>query len=444
MSSLSKLPQIEKLLQSEEMLAWFPRLSRPLVARLAAAAVGEAKEKILKGEAFSGTDAVLQAAARLCRETARRRISRLINATGIALHTNLGRAPISTAAWRGAEMANTNYSNLEFDLKGGKRGNRCGIVPELLSLLVGSEDALVLNNNAAAVFLILSCLAKGKEVIVSRGEQVQIGGGFRIPDILAHTGAKMVEIGTTNITRLEDYTEAVNPDTAMVLVVHTSNYRIRGFTSMPSIGELAESLPKHVTLAVDQGSGATTERLPGEMPVARYLDSGAHLVSFSGDKLLGGPQAGLIVGRKDLIRNLSKHPLNRVFRPGKTVYSLMEETLVVRLNRNGANSVEVFLGCSLEELRERGESLLAGLPDEGVRLIDSTAATGGGSAPDEHFPSLSIELDNGDKPQDLLSALRNLDIPIIGTIEDGKVHLNLATLLPGDLPIVREALRRLL
>jgi L-seryl-tRNA(Ser) seleniumtransferase len=442
--SLSKLPQIEKLLQSQELEAWFPRLSRPLVARLAAETIEELRSKIKGGEDFPGEAAILRAVNRRCRETSRRRIHHLINATGVVLHTNLGRAPISNTAWRSAEAVNTGFSNLEFDLQTGKRGKRTGIIPDLLSLLVGAEDALMVNNNAAAVFLILSALAKGREVIVSRGEQVQIGGGFRIPEILAQTGAGMVEVGTTNITRVEDYGAAFGENTAMVLIVHTSNFRIRGFTDRPSIRELAEIIPEGVLLVVDQGSGTTTERIPGESSVSHYLSSGADLVSFSGDKVLGGPQAGFIVGKGELIQSLAAHPLNRVFRPGKTIYSLMEEALVARLNRSAEPPVEAVLSLPGEELRRRGETLLAALPPQTARLVDSTVTTGGGSAPDEHFPSLSLELQAKEKPEQLLANLRELNPPVIGTIEQGKVRLNLATLLPQEVQLVGASLKRLL
>ena len=396
------------------------------------------------GVAFPGEEAILQALVHRCRETARCRIHHLINATGVVLHTNLGRAPISKAAWRGAEAVNTGFSNLEFDLQSGKRGQRKGIIPDLLSVLVGAEDALMVNNNAAAVFLLLSALATDREVIVSRGEQVQIGGGFRIPEILAQTGARMVEVGTTNITRIEDYTAALSPDTAMVLTVHASNFRIRGFTERPGIRELAASLPDGVLLVADQGSGTTTERIPGEHSVSHYLSSGADLVSFSGDKVLGGPQAGFIVGRQELIQTLSRHPLNRVFRPGKTIYSLMEEALVARLNRAAEPPVEAVLGLPLEQLRVRGETVLAELPPEAARLVDSTVTTGGGSAPDEHFPSLSIELLSQEKPEKLLAALRRMEPPIVGKILDGRVQLNLATLLPDEVQPVADSLKRLL
>jgi L-seryl-tRNA(Ser) seleniumtransferase len=443
-SSLSQLPQIERLLETGELNSWFPRLSRPLVARLATETIEKARERIQQGEVFPGSEAIVQAVLKRCRETARRRIHHLINATGVMLHTNLGRAPISRAAWHSAEAVNTGFSNLEFDLQTGKRGKRKGIIPDLLSLLVGSEDALMVNNNAAGVFLILSALAKGKEVIVSRGEQVQIGGGFRIPEILAQSGARMVEVGTTNITRVEDYTTALGADTAMVLMVHSSNFRIRGFTARPSIRDLASSLPEGVLLVVDQGSGTTTERIPGEQSVSHYLKAGAHLVSFSGDKVLGGPQAGFIVGREDLIQMLARHPLNRVFRPGKTIYSLMEEALIARLNRAAPPPVEAVLNLPMEKLQERGKILLSDLPSGRARLVDSTVTTGGGSAPDERFPSLSIELDSAASPQTLLATLRELDPPIIGTIVDGRVQLNLATLLVEELQTVKEALNRLI
>ncbi len=443
-NSLSQLPQIETLLQTEELEIWFSRLSRPLVARLAAETIGEVRRAMQGGEDFPGEEAILQAVVRRCLQTSRGRIHHLINATGVVLHTNLGRAPISKAAWRSAEAVNTGFSNLEFDLQTGKRGKRRGIIPDLLSLLVGAQDTLMVNNNAAAVFLILSALAKGREVIVSRGEQVQIGGGFRIPEILAQTGAKMVEVGTTNITRLEDYTAALSPDTAMVLTVHASNFRIRGFTERPGIRELAVEIPDDVLLVVDQGSGTTTERIPGEHSVSHYLSSGADLVSFSGDKVLGGPQAGFIVGKAELIQTLSRHPLNRVFRPGKTIYSLMEEALVARLNRTAEPPVETVLSLPMEELRARGESLLSELPPDAARLVDSTVTTGGGSAPDEHFPSLSIELVADEKPEKMLAALRRLEPPIVGTIVDRKVQLNLATLLPEEVQLVGESLKRLL
>jgi L-seryl-tRNA(Ser) seleniumtransferase len=277
-------------------------------------------------------------------------------------------------------------------------------------------------------------------VLVSRGEQVQIGGGFRIPEILALSGARLVEVGTTNITTVEDYVEAAGLSTAMVLLVHSSNFRMRGFTEKPAVESLARALPKDVILAVDQGSGALADGVRGEQAAGRLLEAGAHLVCFSGDKLLGGPQAGVIAGRADLVQTLSRHPLNRVFRPGKTVLSLLEECLVRRLN--GEAGAAAALSLSTEELQRRGRRVLRGVPPGRARLVPALMTSGGGSAPDEDYPSLAVELD-GDAPT-LLAALRQWDTPIVGTIAEDKVLLNLATVLPEELPVLRSALQALL
>ena len=447
-TDLSKLPQIERLLANPRVEPWIPRLSRPLVSRLAAETVASFRQS-LRGESRGGPSpsaaeveaGVLAELEGACRLAARRRVGRVINATGVILHTNLGRAPLPREAWSAAEAANTGYSNLELDLATGGRGLRGGLAAELSALAAGAETALVVNNNAAALFLILSCFARRREVLVSRGEQVQIGGGFRIPEILALSGARLVEVGTTNVTTLEDYTEAVGLATAMVLLVHSSNFRIRGFTEKPPLDRLARALPKDVILAVDQGSGALDEAVRGEQGVGRCLDAGAHLVTFSADKLLGGPQAGVIAGRSDLIRTLSRHPLNRVFRPGKTVLSLLEECLVRRLNGGPAGAAAV-LSLSPEELQRRGRRVLRGLDPARVRLVPAKMTPGGGSAPDEYYPCLAVELTG--EPQALLARLREWETPIIGTIAEDRVLLNLATVLPEEIQVLRSALQSIL
>ncbi len=441
-TDLSRLPQIERLLGNQRLEPWIGRLSRPLVARLASETVASFRES-LRGESparvAGGADeveqAVLSELEAACRKTARRRLGRVINATGVILHTNLGRAPLPEEAWSAAQAVNTGYSNLELDLASGSRGRRGGLAGELCALATGAEAALAVNNNAAALFLILSCFARRREVLVSRGEQVQIGGGFRIPEILALSGARLVEVGTTNVTTVQDYTEAAGLATAMALVVHTSNFRVRGFTEKPALESLARGLPKDVILVVDQGSGALAEGVRGEQAAGRCLQAGAHLVCFSADKLLGGPQAGLIAGRADLIQTLSRHPLHRVFRPGKTVLSLLEECLVRRLNGSPAAAA---LALSLEELQRRGRRVLRGVDSGRARLVPAAMTPGGGSAPDEDYPSLAVEL-SGDA-QALLAALREWDTPIIGTIAEGKVLLNLAAVLPEEIPVLRAAL----
>ncbi|MEW5816376.1 MAG: L-seryl-tRNA(Sec) selenium transferase [Spirochaetota bacterium] len=452
---LRSLPQIEKVLQSPVIQRWFPVLSRPLVSRIASSVMDELKASLLQGNnptnglgvyspgAYAFGE-VLHAIDSKCREFSRKRIIKVINATGIILHTNLGRTPIAASAWNTAVTVNTGYSNLEFDLSTGKRGQRNGIIPELFSLLLGSEASLVVNNNAAAVFLMLSACAEGKEVIVSRGEQIQIGGGFRLPEILALSRARLVEVGTTNITTLKDYIQAITSQTAMVLIVHTSNFKIRGFTQTPSIDEIANALPGHIILAVDQGSGTTTENIPGEKAVKYYLKHGAHLVSFSADKILGGPQAGVIAGREALVKSLSSHPLMRVFRPGKTIYSILEECLVEKLNDSNLSPVERIISLPLQELKKRGRNVLRGISAAKARLVPSTLSTGGGSAPDETFPSFSIEICIDDKAERVLQLLRENSPPIIGTISDGRVRLNLATIEPEELSRVKAALKEIL
>jgi L-seryl-tRNA(Ser) seleniumtransferase len=489
---LSELPQIERLLSREESKRWFPLLSRPLVSRLASQTVADFRARLKAGQPVvplfkepaasiasqgqsvqhpggaSGKDllerAVAEELVRRCRIVSRKRVVRVVNATGVVLHTNLGRAPLPETVWRSAARTNTGYTNLELNLDTGKRGGRGGIIPDLLSVLVGCEDALVVNNNAAAVLLALSSLGRDKEVIVSRGQQVQIGGGFRIPEILTLSGATLVEVGTTNITTLDDYRAALTENTALVLVVHSSNFAIRGFTSQPSVRELAASLPDGLPLVVDQGSGTTTEEIPGETKVRDYLRAGADLVCFSGDKVLGGPQAGIVAGKRSLIRTLSRHPLNRTVRPGRVIYTLLEEHLIRRLNGRVSGAAEALLSPSPGALRQRGRRVIKNLDSSRVRLVSAPMATGGGSAPDETFPSTAIEIRDAVKAVaakavaakavaekavaatavEVLGALRELDPPIIGTLSGGKVLLNLATVFPSELPYLRKALENLL
>jgi L-seryl-tRNA(Ser) seleniumtransferase len=426
------IPQVERILEDARIARWFGVLSRPLAARLVAQELGVVRESIRRTGARPDEAQVFEAAEAACARAAARRLRRVINATGIILHTNLGRAPLPSEVWAAAAEVNTGYSTLEMDIVTGKRGRRGGIVPDLLSILTGGEDALVVNNNAAAVLLGLSAHAQGREVIVSRGEQVQIGGGFRIPEILALSGARMVEVGTTNITTLEDYTRALSPDTAMVLLVHSSNFRIRGFTETPGTASLARALPPGVVLAVDQGSGTTTEDIRGEEKVRTHVTQGAHLVFFSGDKVLGGPQAGIAVGKADLVRAMAAHPLARALRPGKAVYSLLEELLVSRLNGSAAGHAQRILSLPKEELTRMGRRILRRVPAGCARLVASEISSGGGSAPDEVVPSLSIEITAERDARAMLESLRLMPVPLIATIAEGRVRLSLATMHGED------------
>ncbi len=419
-------------------------LGRPVVAEVARSVVDGIRRSVLKENSeVPPFSEVLERLLAECGVIGKDKLQKVINATGIIIHTNMGRAPILREVWREAEEINCSYSNLEFDLKTGKRGKRKGLIPLLVSRLVGSEDALIVNNNAAAVLLLLQTFARDREVIVNRGEQVQIGGGFRIPEILQQSGAHLVEIGTTNISTREDYLSAFSDETAMILSVHRSNFAIRGFTDSPSVRELARIRPDKVLLCVDQGSGVIDEALPGEISVRTHLHDGADLVCFSGDKVLGGPQAGIIVGKRELIEKLESHPLMRVFRPGKSVYSLLEAGLVRRLN-GGNSMVAETLALSMRELKSRGRKILQGIDRSKASIVESTLTSGGGSAPDESFPSLSVQINIGRKADTILRALRNADSPIIGIISGDRVQLNLATLQPEDIPRIRAELQTLL
>jgi L-seryl-tRNA(Ser) seleniumtransferase len=399
----------------------------------------------------------------------KRRLGKVLNGTGVVLHTNLGRSPLPKAAWSRIEAINTGYSNLEFTLDSGERGPRGGLVPELLQVLSGAEAGLAVNNNAAAVLLALSALAAGREVIVSRGEAVQIGGGFRIPDILALSGASLVEVGTTNITTIEDYLGALSPETAMVLVVHSSNFALRGFTERPLLSKLAKALPQGLPLVVDQGSGATGEDVAEEESIQKIVRSGASLVCFSGDKILGGPQAGLVVGKADLVARLAKHPLMRCFRPGKTILSILEEVLIERLGRgagrgeaagatgdygatrgpgatgaagatgkpgSGSTCAERALAratpAGQSAIKAFGRKIMKSLPRERASLVASKATLGGGSTPDEFLASAAISLSPLRSASRLARALRSASLPLVARIEGEKVIIDLLALADED------------
>jgi len=441
---LSALPQIEVLLRNEIIEKYIHSLSRPLVAETARAVINELRMTLQRDDLdVPPLDEIIGQLEQKLSLLHKERLQRVVNATGIIVHTNMGRSPILHEVWKEAEEINCGYSSLELNLRTGKRGKRKGLIPRLLSTLLKCEDALVVNNNAAAVLLILQTFAKNREVIVSRGEQVQIGGGFRIPEILEQSGARLVEVGTTNITTCADYERALSEDTSLILSVHRSNFALRGFTSSPSLAELSKIKPDGVVLCMDQGSGVLDENLPGETSVMSHLSSGADLVCFSGDKVFGGPQAGIIAGKKEYIEKLEHHPFMRVFRPGKTVYSLLESILVRKMNGE-ATAVTEKLARTIDDMKEMGEAIITGMDSEAVSIVHSTCTTGGGTAPDETFPSLSIQLDLDEHPDRILNRLRDALPPVIGTISDDRVHLNLATINEEDMGHVRSEILNIL
>lgn len=435
-----RLPQVEQLLQEPVLAPYIRQLSRPLVTDV----IRRVFSSIRQNSAASDitTEVLHQHLVDGCQALLNQRHTRVINATGTVVHTNLGRSPIDPALWDAVAAVNTGYCNLEIKLSDGKRGQRKGIVSQLLASLTGAEEGMVVNNNAASVYLLLNELARGKEVIVSRGEQIQIGGGFRIPDILALSGATLVEVGTTNITTADDYINAITDNTAMVLMVHCSNFVVRGFTESADIREVARRLPESVVLAVDQGSGLSTEKFAAnETPMSHYIRAGADLVCFSGDKILGGPQAGIICGRRELVQKLEKNPMMRAFRPGRMVYSLLEELLVRKLNRTpeGQGIAEKSV-TGQEGIEQRARQLTAALGDHG-RLVPAQMVVGGGTLPDEFFPSWSVELLVNKSSEQVMSDLRAMPLPVIGVIRNDRVQLNMAAVLPRELPVLTEQLR---
>jgi L-seryl-tRNA(Ser) seleniumtransferase len=370
----------------------------------------------------------------------RPKLVRVINATGIVLHTNLGRAPMANEAAEAAGLAASGYVNLEMDLESGKRSSRQDVVREWLCRLTGAESATVVNNNAAATVIVLRAVAKGREVVLSRGQLIEIGGSFRIPEIMAVSGAVLREVGTTNITRLRDYENAIGPETAALLQVHTSNYRVVGFTESVALEDLVALGRKHGLPVIDDiGSGALIDFAPygftGEPVARKSIEAGADLVLFSGDKLLGGPQAGIIAGGKRWIDVIERDPLMRAFRLDKMTLAALEATLRLYLREDRvAESVPVLrlLSTPLDELRRRAESLAGRLSQLGgiasARAVEDVAMVGGGSLPEQPMPTWVVEVTAKERSeQELAHALRSGREAVLGRVRDGVLVLDVRT-----------------
>jgi L-seryl-tRNA(Ser) seleniumtransferase len=403
----------------------------PLAVDAARSVIDRAREEIRAG-AEPG-DLVDRVRAEL-EDVRRPRLRRVLNATGVIVHTNLGRAPLPEAALDRVQEVGRGYSTLEYDLAAGARGSRQDHVASILQRLTGAEAALVVNNNAAAVLLALAALAAGREVLVSRGELIEIGDGFRIPDVLAHSGARLVEVGTTNRTRAADYEQAIGEETALVLRVHQSNFRVVGFTEQPATADLAAVAARHgIPLVDDLGSGALVP-LPDEPTARDALSAGADLVCFSGDKLLGGPQAGIVAGRAELVERLRRHPLQRALRADKLTLAALEATLGLYLDTPAQIPVLRMVQESTDVVRARAERL-AQLT--GGRLEESVARVGGGALPLTELPSFACAFE-----EDLAEQLRGGDPPVISVIRDGRTLLDCRTLAAADLDEVAAAVTR--
>ncbi|MCY7301736.1 MAG: L-seryl-tRNA(Sec) selenium transferase [Thermoleophilia bacterium] len=425
--SLRTLPSVDRLVAD-------PRLadtSHPLVVAAARVVLERARVAIRDardpGDLVEATLAELEAAARPS-------LRRVLNASGVLIHTNLGRAPLAQAALDRVVEVGGNYSNLEYDLDAGARGSRQAHLAVLLREIIGGEASLVVNNNAAAVMLALAALAEGREVLVSRGELIEIGDGFRIPDVLARSGARLVEVGTTNRTRAADYERAIGPNTAIILRVHQANFRVVGFTEQPALGELAAIAKKAgLPLVDDLGSGALTA-IGDESTAADSLSAGTDLVCFSGDKLLGGPQAGILVGRADLIERLRRHPLQRALRADKLTLAALEGTLALALDPARARAeipVLRMLDEPIASVRARAERL-AGLV--GGEVEETVARAGGGALPLAELPSFACAIE-----ESLFDPLRLGEPPVVGIVRDGRLLLDVRALTDGEVDEVAAA-----
>jgi L-seryl-tRNA(Ser) seleniumtransferase len=417
---LRDLPSVDELARTSD---------DPVAVEAARTVIARAREQIQAGADPGDLGERLQEELQAARMP---RLRRVLNATGVIVHTNLGRAPLAEAALEQVAAAARGYSNLEYDLEAGARGSRQAHVADLLRRLTGAEAALVVNNNAAAVLLALAAVAEGREVIVSRGELIEIGDGFRIPDVLARSGAHLREVGTTNRTRASDYETAIGTETAVLLRVHQSNFRVVGFTELPPVAELARVARSHELVLVDDlGSGALTDL--GDEPTARAsLAAGADLVCFSGDKLLGGPQAGIVVGRADLVERLRRHPLQRALRADKLTLAALEGTLRLALETPDEVPVLRMLREPADSVRERAERLAALV---GGDVEETVARAGGGALPLAELPSFACAVEEG-----LATKLRSGDPPVVGIVRDGRLLLDCRALTDDDVDEVASAI----
>jgi len=460
---LRALPSVDALLRTETGQSLRTHAGADQATVLGRRVTDEMRAEILAGTFESGdgnaSGALLaEAEKRLGRrqqEESARGVQRVINATGVILHTNLGRAPLSDAARYAIAEEASQYSNLEFDLNSGSRGRRGARAEDLLATLTGTEAALVVNNCAAAALLALTVFAKDGETIVSRGELVEIGGDFRVPEVMAQSGTRMVEVGTTNRTKLADYEKAITPDTRLIMRVHTSNYRIVGFTKTPTLKELATLAHEAgLLLYEDAGSGALIDfseyGITGEPVIRESFDAGVDVISFSGDKLLGGPQAGLLVGRAEVIERMRKHSLYRALRADKLRIAALEATLDSYARNATTSEVPThrMIAMKLDELKSRAANFMqtvqANASNFSLELIEGESAIGGGAAPTSRLATSLIAITHSELTANQIEErLRRSGPPVVARIEDDRVLLDLRTVEIADEPHLAAAITSL-
>jgi len=458
------LPAVDEVLRHEQLKGILEEHPRSIVTDAIRNAIAEERAAILSGNTRLASEGGKQACLeRIVHQTidavknsVRRGLRRVINATGVILHTNLGRAPMAKQAGQAISDVTANYSNLELDLVTGQRGSRYAPLEKLLAFLTGAEAALVVNNNAAAVLLALNTMALGQEVIISRGQLVEIGGSFRIPEVMEQSGARLVEVGATNKTYPDDYRRAINQNTALLLHVHTSNYRIVGFTRETTVGELVE-LGREFKLPVmsDLGSGFLIDLsrygLPREPTVQETVKAGADIVTFSGDKLLGGPQAGIIVGKRIFIDRMKKNPLTRAIRIDKMTVAGLEATLRLYLDEElalGEIPVLKMLTTPLEQLRQKAFELAVILREAAgnraqVEIEEGFSAVGGGAMPTTTLPTAVVVVQPVNSSADeLQEALRKGEPAVVGRVQENKLLLDVRTIAEEEFKLLAGALNK--
>ncbi len=452
-SRFREIPSVNQVLQQREVSDLISEYSHNSIVELVRDELAAARQSVASGEEPPGLDSISNSVTKRAASRWKSWPETVINATGVILHTNLGRAPLSDESIEAASVAASGYSDLEFDLESGRRGSRQAHISRLVCQATGAEAALVVNNNASAVMLGLAAIAAGKEVIVSRGEAVEIGGGFRIPDVLQQSGATLVEVGTTNRTYARDFEAAINENTGAILSVHASNFRVMGFTHAPTTAELVDVGDRNgVPVLHDLGSGCLLDTRPyglaWEPRPQESVRAGVALGFFSGDKLLGGPQAGIIVGRREYVDIVSAHPLARAVRIDKMSMASLSATMLHYIRDDPTENVPIWrmISAPLDELRARASDW-KGSAGDCAEIVGSRAAIGGGSLPGETIESVALQIDcglTGQSAESVLTRLRRNDQPIIGRIEDDHVLLDTRTVLPGQDAAVSSALQSLI